>query len=316
MKKLKVIIPLIIGILLVWYNFNKLTPQEFIDLKQNIAKANYFYVVISMLLGILSHLSRAYRWKFTLEPLGYKTSYANNLMAVGVAYLMNLAIPRSGEVSRALVLTKYENVPFEKSFGTVVAERIADFIILITLIAIGFISKFDLLIGFIKEKNIDPNKYILYAIIAFLIFGGGMIFLKITKSKIGQKIKGFILGLKEGVLSILTMKKKWQFIGHTFFIWTMYLAMFYVCFFAFPETSNITFGTAIIAFIMGSLSVSFTNGGIGSYPILVAEALLIFGIDYASGNAFGWIVWTCQTLIVVIYGLLSFLLLPLYNKTK
>lgn len=314
MKKLKVIIPLIIGILLVWYNFNKLTPQEFIDLKQNIAKANYFYVVISMLLGILSHLSRAYRWKFTLEPLGYKTSYANNLMAVGVAYLMNLAIPRSGEVSRALVLTKYENVPFEKSFGTVVAERIADFIILITLIAIGFISKFDLLIGFIKEKNIDPNKYILYAIIAFLIFGGGMIFLKITKSKIGQKIKGFVLGLKEGVLSILTMKKKWQFIGHTFFIWTMYLAMFYVCFFAFPETSNITFGTAIIAFIMGSLSVSFTNGGIGSYPILVAEALLIFGIDYASGNAFGWIVWTCQTLIVVIYGLLSFLLLPLYNK--
>ena len=314
MKKLKVIIPLIIGILLVWYNFNKLTPQEFIDLKQNITKANYFYVVISMLLGILSHLSRAYRWKFTLEPLGYKTSYANNLMAVGVAYLMNLAIPRSGEVSRALVLTKYENVPFEKSFGTVVAERIADFIILITLIAIGFISKFDLLIGFIKEKNIDPNKYILYAIIAFLIFGGGMIFLKITKSKIGQKIKGFILGLKEGVLSILTMKKKWQFIGHTFFIWTMYLAMFYVCFFAFPETSNITFGTAIIAFIMGSLSVSFTNGGIGSYPILVAEALLIFGIDYASGNAFGWIVWTCQTLIVVIYGLLSFLLLPLYNK--
>ncbi len=316
MKKLKIIIPLIIGILLVWYNFNKLSPQEFIDLKQNIVKANYFYIAISMLLGILSHISRAYRWKFTLEPLGYQPRYANNLMAVGVAYLMNLAIPRSGEVSRALVLSKYENVPFEKGFGTIVAERIADFIILLTLIAIGFIAKFDVLINFIKEKNINTDKYVLYTIIASVIFIGGILFFKITKSKIGQKIKAFVLGLKEGVLSILKMKKKWSFLAHTFFIWVMYLAMFYVCFFALPETSNITFGTAIIAFIMGSLSVSFTNGGFGSYPILVAEALLIFGIDYASGNAFGWIVWTCQTLIVIIYGVLSFLLLPLYNKSK
>lgn len=314
MKKLKIIVPLIIGFFLVWYTYNKFTPEQLVDLKTHFTSANYFYIAISMFLGVLSHFSRAYRWKYTLEPLGYRPSLPNSLMAVGVAYLMNLAIPRSGEVSRALVLSKYENVPFEKGFGTIVAERIADFLILIFLIIIGFISQFDFLINLIKNKNVDLNKLIFMGIIALLVFIGGFIFLRKTKSKFGQKIKDFVLGLKDGVFSILTMKKKWHFIGHTLFIWIMYITMFYVCFFALPETSHVTFGTAIIAFIMGTLSVSFTNGGLGSYPFLVAEALLLFGIDYTSGTAFGWIVWACQTLIVVIYGGVSFVLLPLYNK--
>ena len=316
MKTLKIIIPLFIGLFLVWYTYIKFTPEQLIDLKAHFTKANYYYVALSMFLGLLSHFSRAYRWKFTLEPLGYKPKFLNSLMALGVAYLMNLAIPRSGEVSRALTLTKYENVPFEKGFGTIVAERVTDFLILLLLIGVAFISQFDMLISFIEDKNINLNKFIVMGIAALAFFTGAFIYLKKTKSIIGQKIKKFVLGLKEGILSIITMKKKWSFIGHTLFIWVMYLTMFYVCFYALPETSNVTYGIAIIAFIMGTLSVSFTNGGFGSYPFLVAEALLLFGIDHTSGTAFGWIVWTSQTLIVVIYGILSFLLLPLYNKSK
>lgn len=269
-----------------------------------------------MFLGFLSHLSRAYRWKYTLEPMGYTSSYANNFMALGVAYLMNLAIPRSGEVSRALVLTKYENVPFEKGFGTIVAERIADLIILLSLILIAVISEFTVFLDFFENKSIDTNKYIMFSAIGLCLFLIVIFVLKRVKSRLGQKIKKFILGLKEGVLTIITMKNKWHFIAHTVFIWIMYLSMFYVCFFAIPETSHVSFGTAITAFVMGALAVSFTNGGIGSYPLLVAESLVVFGIDYTSGTAFGWIVWTSQTLLVVIYGILSFIFLPIYNKNS
>lgn len=269
-----------------------------------------------MLFGLLSHLSRAYRWKYTLKPLGYTSSYANNFMAVGVAYLMNLAIPRSGEVSRALVLSKYENVPFEKGFGTIVAERIADFIILLSLILVAVLSEINVFMDFFENKSINTSKYLLFGAIGLILFFIVFFVLKKVKSKLGQKIKKFISGLKEGVLSIITMENKWQFIAHTIFIWIMYLSMFYVCFFAIPETSHVTFGTAITAFVMGALAVSFTNGGIGSYPLLVAESLLVFGIDYSSGTAFGWIVWTSQTLLVVVYGILSFILLPIYNKNR
>ncbi len=316
MKKLKIFIPLIIGFFLIWYTYNKLSPGEFADLQQHFLKANYFYVVLAMFLGFLSHLSRAYRWKYTLEPMGYTSSYANNFMAVGVAYLMNLAIPRSGEVSRALVLSKYENVPFEKGFGTIVAERIADFIILLSLILVAVISEFNVFLDFLENKSINTNKYIIFGVVGICIFLLALFVLKRAKSKLGQKIKKFILGLKEGVLTIITMESKWQFIAHTIFIWIMYLSMFYVCFFAIPETSHVSFGTAITAFVMGALAVSFTNGGIGSYPLLVAEALLVFGIDYTSGTAFGWIVWTSQTLLVVAYGILSFIFLPIYNKNS
>ncbi|UOB16203.1 lysylphosphatidylglycerol synthase transmembrane domain-containing protein [Abyssalbus ytuae] len=316
MKKLKIIIPLIIGFFLIWYTYSKFTPTQFAELKQQFTKANYFYVVLSMIFGFASHLSRAYRWRYTLEPMGYKTSYANSLMAVGIAYLMNLAIPRSGEVSRALVLSRYEKIPFEKGFGTIVAERIADLIILLSLILTAFILKFDVLVSFLEDKNINTSKFIILIIAGGLLFLIFLYLLKRTKSKTGQKIKGFILGLKEGIMTIITMKKKWQFIAHTIFIWCMYLIMFYVCFFAIKETSNVSVGTSIIAFVMGSLSVSFTNGGIGSYPFLVAETLLLFGIDYASGTALGWIIWSCQTLLVIVYGALSFLFLPVYNRKK
>ena len=128
-KWLTILIPLLIGIGIIYYQFTTLTSDEIEKIKISFEKANYYYILLSLVIACIGYWSRAYRWKYAIEHLGYTSHFYNNLMAVCIAYFMNLSIPRSGEVSRALVLKKYENVPFDKALGTIVAERIVDFII-------------------------------------------------------------------------------------------------------------------------------------------------------------------------------------------
>ena len=145
----------------------------------------------------------------------------------------------------------------------------------------------------------------------------GLISLKlIQRAKHGflLKVKTFVNGLVEGALSILKMKNKWAFIFHTIFIWLMYIAMFYACTFAIPETTNLSFTAIIVGFVVGGLSMALTNGGLGTYPIFVASALTLYGVAENPANAFGWIMWTAQSLMVIVFGGLSMILLPIYNR--
>ncbi|SFS75934.1 hypothetical protein SAMN04487906_1593 [Zhouia amylolytica] len=314
-KILKIVLPLLLGVFLIWYSYSKFTPDQLTEIKDHFKNANYWFLLLSLLFGFFSHLSRAYRWNFMLEPLGYKPKLANNAMAVFIAYLFNLAIPRSGEVSRALVINKYDNVPFDKAFGTIVAERIADVLVLGFIVLLAFALQFDALKDFLLE--IIPIQKLLIAGITLTLLGiAGLFFIYKTNFKISLKIRKLIAGLKEGLLAILKMKKVWPFIFHTVFIWIMYVAMFYICIFALEETSSFSFSTVITAFVVGSFAIAFTNGGFGSYPFFIAEILLLFGISATVGTAFGWIVWISQFVMILLFGGLSLLLLPVYNRNK
>jgi uncharacterized protein (TIRG00374 family) len=310
-KSLKIILPLAFGGFLVWYSLSSISISTLVSYFQN---ANYWWISLGLFFGVLSHLSRAYRWKFMLEPIGYKPKFTNSVLAVLVGYLVNLAIPRAGEVSRALVLTNYEDVPFEKGFGTIVAERIADLIMMLCIILITLFVQFDF-ISDLLTKNFDPTKIIIILvglIIGFYIFTQ---YIKKAKKGIALKIKTFVSGLLEGVTSIFKMKNKWAFIFHTIFIWAMYVAMFWATIPAI-EGLQVPFGGILIGFIAGGLSIAATNGGIGLYPIAVAGALALFGVPEEPATAFGWIMWTAQTSMFIIFGGLSFLVLPIYNKNK
>ena len=151
-KILKIIIPLILGGFLVWYSLTIVSPSELI---QYFKDANYWWIALGLVFGILSHLSRAYRWKFLLEPLGYKPKFLNSTLAVLVAYLMNIFLPRAGEVTRAAVMSNYEKIPFEKGFGTIVAERIADLIMMLIIISITLLIQFDF-IWELLTKDFNP----------------------------------------------------------------------------------------------------------------------------------------------------------------
>ena len=310
-KTLKVTLPLILGGFLVWYSLSKISIATLISYFKD---ANYWWISLGLFFGVLSHLSRAYRWKFMLEPMGYKPKFANSTMAVLVAYLVNYAVPRAGEISRAAVMTNYENIPFEKGFGTIVAERIADLIMMLCIIMITLFVQFDFIYELLT-KNFNPTKIILLLIgfiFAFYIF---TLYIKKAKTGIALKIKTFVLGLAEGVTSIFKMKHKWAFIFHTVFIWLMYVLMFWATIPAIKGL-EVPLGGVLIGFIAGGFSIAATNGGIGLYPVAVAGALALFGVPEEPATAFGWIMWTAQTAMIIIFGGLSFLVLPLYNKNK
>ena len=310
-KILKIILPLVLGGFLVWYSLKDIDSNEFIGYFK---KANYRYILLGLFFGVLSHLSRAYRWKFMLAPLGYKPKYTNSILAVLVGYLVNLAIPRAGEISRATVMTNYEEIPFEKGFGTIVAERIADLVMMLSIVVITLFVQFDFIYNKLAD-NFNPIKIIVG--LTVLILGFYILTSLIKKAKSGflLKIKTFVSGLIEGVTSIFKMKNKWAFIFHTVFIWVMYVAMFWATIPAI-EGLHVPFGGILIGFIAGGFAIAATNGGIGSYPIAVAGALALFNIPTELATAFGWIMWTAQTAMIIIFGGLAFLLLPIYNKNK
>ncbi|WP_418602337.1 lysylphosphatidylglycerol synthase transmembrane domain-containing protein [Hwangdonia sp.] len=309
---LKTALPLLLGVFLVWFALSKVSVEELLVYAKN---ADYTWIVLGMFLGLLSHLSRAYRWRFQLEPMGYNIKLGNSIMAVFVTYLINYTIPRAGEVARASLLTNYEGVPFEKGFGTIVAERIADMIVMLGIITLTLFLEFDFIYNFLIEK-FNPVKIAIAfigLIVLMLVF---FRYIKRSNSKIALKIKAFVNGLIEGALSIFKMEKKWAFIFHTLFIWGMYVLMFYVTSFALEETSNIPLAAILIGFIAASFSIAATNGGIGSYPLAIYAAFSIFGIAEEPSIAFGWIMWASQTLMIIVFGGLSLIYLPIYNRKK
>lgn len=312
-KFLSLTIPLFIGLGIIYYQYTTLSPDELEKIKISFIKADYFYIYLSLFIALFGFWSRAYRWKFALNHLGYQTKFHNDLLTVCVSYFVNLTIPRSGEITRAALLKKYENIPFDKGFGTIVAERIVDLMIFFLFVIVAFLLQFEKLYQFLIEKL--PVEKILYllagGIIIFILFIVVWIY---AEWKIIQKLKNKLSGLIEGMTSILKMKDKWNYIFHSFFIWFSYLIMFYVTIFALPETSNISFDVVIMGFIFGSLAVGFTNGGLGAYPLAIAMIYSLYGIPNEVGVAFGWLVWVSQTLLTILLGLLSYLLLPILNK--
>lgn len=313
---LKKLIPLFIGVFFIYLSYLNTTPEDRQNIIKYIKNADFKYVFLSAFFGVLSHISRAVRWKYLLNPLGYYPKTINSIMAVLIGYFSNLGIPRSGEVLRATAMDRYENIPFQKAFGTVIAERVVDLILLMSCILLALSLQYDLIAGYLSFDNINFFQTLLILIMSAICFIFIRKFFIQSTHPITKKIKQFFLGIWEGMLSIKKMKNKGLFIAHTFFIWLMYVLMFWVVKFSIPETINLEMNAIIPAFVVGGLSISATNGGIGIYPYSVSLVLIAFGISKESALAFGWIMWTCQTLMVVTFGALAFFALPLVNRQK
>ncbi len=308
--------PIAFGLFLVWYSYNSTTPEEREQILHYISNASPFWVGISVIIGILSHISRAVRWKYLLEPMGYRPKTINTIFIVLISYFANLGIPRSGEILRATALTTYEKVPFEKGFGTIVTERVIDLLMLLIIILVTLVLQTDFILGFLEQRgvNLIGAIGILFVGIVGLFLGSYII--RKSKSPLALKLKGFLGGLQDGVLSLFRMKNKWPFILHTVFIWAAYFGMFWVIKYTVEETVPLSMGELLVAFVAGAFAMSTTNGGIGLYPIAVSAALGIYGISSVSGDAFGWIMWIAQTMMVVLFGTISFIVLPLLNRNR
>ncbi len=310
---MSVTLPIALGIFLIVYKYNEFTDAQIAEMKGYFKRADYVYIYLSLFIALFGYLSRAYRWKYPLQHLGYNPRFSNKLFAVCIAYMVNLSVPRSGEISRAVILKKYENVPFDKGFGTIVAERIVDLVIFLCFFLAALIFQINVVKDFLTS-HIPFDKLVLLAVVGIIATAAFMLVWMYSKLSIILAAKEKLAGLISGMKSIYAMPNKWAFLAHSLFIWFTYLAMFYITVFALPETANISFGAVVTAFVVGSIAIGFTNSGFGAYPILIAELLLLYQVPETAGLAFGWIVWISQTLLMIALGGLSFLLLPLINR--
>ncbi len=313
---LKTILPLSIGVFFIYLSFKSTTAEDRIRIVTYFKNADIRFLILSVLFAVLSHISRAYRWQFLLQPMGYQPKLYNSIPAVLIAYLANLGVPRSGEIFRATTMTTYEKIPFEKGFGTIITERIIDLLLLAFCVIIALFLQFDMIYAYLIQKKIDLPVLLMGAFLFLSVVALVKHYLKNRQNSIVLKFKYFLRGLVEGILSIKKMPKKGRFVAHTIFIWTMYFAMFYVVKWCLPETATLTFSALFPAFVVGGLTISATNGGIGIYPYAVGMVLTAFDISTEAGFAFGWIMWSAQTLIILLFGGLSFFVLPLLNSKK
>ena len=314
-KLLSILLPLALGVFLVYYAFAKFTKEQIEEMMVHFKDAEYSYIVIASIFSILSLWARAHRWKYALNFMGYSSSTWTNFMAINIGYLMNLTVPRSGEVSRALVLQKYQQIPFDKSFGSIVSERVVDLICLLLCVFTALVLQYDVLKDFLLQYvPVEQLTWLgLFALLSFVALI--LLFVYVSWKPIAF-VKRKLKGLVEGVISIYKMPTKIGFLCYTLVIWLGYIATFYFGTLALAETSDLTFPMIMSAFVAGSFAVSFTNGGFGAFPLILAELLVLYHVSTVAGTAFGWILWTTQTAIVVVLGALSFFLLPIYHTRK
>ncbi len=318
-KILKYLLFLLIAYALLSLAFKNQNPEE---LLQQLLAVNYSWVIISMIFGLLTMISRSYRWLILLDSLNYKSNIKNSVCAVGIGYLTNIIIPRAGEITRCTTLSKIEKIPFDKLFGTIVLERIIDLLILFTLSIITLIVHFNHFTEFLTSViilNSEKNLTKLFLIFLFIMFSFFLIIIlfrkKIKASTLYTKISNFLNGFKEGVNSIKSMKKSLNFWIHTAFIWILYFLMTYVCFFSIEETASLNLTDGLLIMIIGGLGMVVpTQGGIGSYHLAVKIGLVGLGISASSSLLYAFTVHTGQLIITLFFGTLSLLLL--FNLKK
>ena len=324
-KFLKFICFLAIGLGLVWLVTHNLTDKEKDDIFNSLQRANYWLLIPVIIVGIASHWYRAVRWKLIMEPLGYHPGTLNTFFAVMVGYLANLAVPRLGEVTRCGIVARYEKIPVDKLVGTMIAERAVDMLLLLILMVITVAIQMDVIGGLFLNEIWHPieNKLgaagssrslILAGIAIGVILLGIIGFRLISRSNIGIKLRALAHGVWDGIRSIGKMEKKGWFIFYSILIWLMYFAMMYLGFYCMEETRYLGLKAALAVLIIGSVGMIVTPGGTGAYQFLVQRTLMVYGVLDTSAYAFGWIVWSAQTLLVLIVGLGSLVALPLMNK--
>jgi hypothetical protein len=321
---------LALGVLVFWWVYK---DEPIAKYKSAFSHLNYFWIVLSVFFNVLSQISRAVRWNMLIKPLGYKPRLYNSYFAVLILYFVNLLLPRAGEVFRCTILSKYEKIPFAKLAGTVFVERMVDFITLMLLAVVILLSQFGVFVSFFNtHPAVKANLLNLLSARNILIGFGVLVILMMAlmlfnryykqrktdrRNTLVKRIRLIKQNFVSGIKSISMLENKWLFVGHTLFIFVMWLFMLYVIFLAYEPTSHLSLETGMITFLMGGLAMlAPVQGGIGPWHFMVYETLFIYGIDKADGKVFALISHASTNLIYLFFGLAALFIIPLLNKSR
>jgi glycosyltransferase 2 family protein len=313
---LQYILILGVTVLLTYFSLRGLTVAEGENkwdyLKHTWQSAHKGWLIIMAALSLVSHVVRAERWRMLLVPVGFNAKFSHSLLSLMVGYLINLVIPRGGEISRCYNLYKLDKIPVIESFGTVVIERIVDLLCLIILIAISFAFESKKLFAFMAtlpfEFSGGSKLNVLLVVIAGSLIAIVLGYLILRKSKkLNEIIQRTWRSFKEGILSVFKLKNKVLFIFYSVLIWLLYFAMSYAVLKAFPSTSGLHFSAVLSLFAIGAIAMAAPlPGGTGSYHVLVPQGLFfLYQIPLPDAVAFTFIFHGWQTLLFIFFGAVS-----------
>ena len=313
-KNLRILIPIILGVFFLYITFVITSQEERLLIFDYIKSAKIEYLLLAMFLGASSDIVRGLRWQLLSKAIGYNSGRINSIASVFMCYTSNMAIPRSGEVIRATVLSEYNKIPIGKAFGTIAAERVIDMCISITILFLVWALQYEIILESFFEDNflnfIDDNFWLIFSSINIVI---AIVFILILKV---ESIKRFFKSVLEGFLSLTKLEGRLlTFVFLSLLIWMCYILAFFVIKFSVTELNAIENSLIFPAFVVGVFSISLSNHGLGVYPLAIALFLSNFGINTEIGLSYGWLAWSCQAIITLIFGGLSFFVLPLL-KTR
>ncbi|MCE7041232.1 lysylphosphatidylglycerol synthase transmembrane domain-containing protein [Dyadobacter sp. CY312] len=311
---------------LIWFAFKDI---DLVDMLDRFARSDWRWIALSCALLLLAHVIRAWRWNMLMEPLGYKPGLFNSSISVLTGYFANYIVPRMGEVTRCGTLYKLERVPVNLSFGTVVAERIFDVIILLVMIGLNFILEFERLSKFFTDfftSKVPSGNGVLLTIMIFgliAVAGAGVYIFKnkglrdkLQNNALIQKVILFAQGMLEGLLSVRKLSSPGLFIFSTIAIWVLYYLVSYVLFFCIPETSSLGLLAGLTLLVVGSIGMAApVQGGLGAYHMLVGSVMVLYGLTYKDGITLATFIHGAQMLFMLVVGALAFLIV-LVKKDK
>lgn len=325
---LKYLFFLSLGVFFVWLSVRDLDKEHWLQIKSAIGHGRKWVIIPVILMLLLSHYIRAVRWKLLMEPLDYKPTTFNAFAAVMIGYLVNTGVPRLGEVFKCTLLARYEKFKVDKLIGTILVERAVDVISLLIVFLLAIILQgdifgqfmMDLLTKFFHDKagKLSADKLIIAGGI-FVVFAAAFYILlkKFGHIDIVARIKAVIKNIVQGLSSIRYLQHKGLFLFHSVLMWSLYLFSTYAGLYALKETAHLGIPGAVTTLAVGSVGMILTPGGIGAYPLLVAQLISLYGLDATTtGTASGWLLWTAQTFIVLIGGLICFALISRHNKKR
>lgn len=304
-----------LGALIIYFIQKNFTFGEFVA---KLGLAHKPYVLISVLLGVLAVLIRALRWRLLLEPMGYTTSLSGAYHATMSGYLVNLGIPRSGEVSRCAMFAKSDKVPMNILVGTVLSERVLDMLMLGLVLLLSVLLQFDLLYGYIYNHvlvKLISNKLLLMLIL--LVLTGGLLLAfrarKIFKADSG--IGKIILGFFEGIKSVFTLKQPVLFMAYTLGIWICYWLMTWFILLAFDFTAGLGLAGALSTLVFSTLGVIIPAPA-GSATIFSISLGLnqIYNLPEEQAGTIGLVMFSSNIIMIILAGAYSYIVMA--KRTK
>jgi uncharacterized membrane protein YbhN (UPF0104 family) len=325
---LKYLFFIALGGFFVWLSVRHLTHDKWEQIKHAVARGRKWVIFPVILFLLIAHYSRAMRWKFLMEPLGYKPSNFNVFAAVMIGYLVNAGAPRLGEVFKCTLLARYEKFRIDKLIGTILIERAVDLVCLIIVFISALIAEGDIfgqmMKGLAREFFYDKtghfsNRKLLITSGSFILF---LLLFYIVLKRFGHidiiaRIKKSVKNVIHGLSSINNLEHKGWFIFHSLMIWTMYWFATTAGLYALKETQYLGLSGGLAALVVGTFAIILTPGGIGAYPVFIAKLLELYGLDPdTTGLASGTLMWAVQTAIILLGGMACFTLISKYNKKK